>query len=242
MKFLRTAVVVLVAYLIVYYFTPFAPFAMTETIMIPVVIIFSVVFGILTYVAVDRRERLKEAVATELNKIRRIYHLGKNLGASPHLRGWFTDLHGFVYDYLGGFEKYNLSEYDKGNALFRRIAYHVYTVPDLREVKEQVLYTELLAATALVSDARQKIVTLHKSGFTKSHWFELLVLFIIFVVTVIVGTTDRVLSYLVTVNILSAGAILALFFLEHDAWTADEDRILAKEYVKNIARLELRRG
>ena len=242
MKFLRTLVAVLAAYAVAYFLAPLAPVALFGTIMIPVVVIFALFFGILAYIAIDRRERLKEAVATELNKIRRIYHLGKNLGASPHLRGWFTDLHGFVYDYLGGFEKYNLSEYDKGNALFRRIAYHVYTVPDLREVKEQVLYNELLAATALVSDARQKIVTLHKSGFTKSHWFEFLVMFALFIVTVGAGTADMALSRFVTANILSAGAILTLFFLEHDAWTADEDRILAKEYVKNIARLELRRG
>jgi hypothetical protein len=242
MKLFRTVVAVLVAYLIVYIFTPVAPVALAETIVVPVVIIFAVVFGILTYVAVDRREHLKEAVATELNKMRRIYHLGKNLGASPHLRSWFTDLHGFVYDYLGGFEKYDMAEYDKGNALFRRIAYHVYTVPDLREVKEQVLYTELLAATALVSDARQKIVTLHKSGFAQSHWFELLVLFIIFASTVVAATADMALSRFVSANILAAGAIFVLFFVEHDAFTSDEDRDLAKEYVKNIARLELRRG
>jgi hypothetical protein len=242
MKLLRTVVAVLAAYLITYIFTPTAPAPYVGIIVLPVVILFAVIFGILAYVAVDRRERLKEAVATELNKMRRIYHLGKNLGASPHLRGWFTDLHGFVYDYLGGFEKYDLSEYNKGNALFRRIAYHVYTVPDLREVKEQVLYTELLAATAIVSDARQKIATLHGSGFVKSHWLELAVAFAIFAATVIAGTADLALSRFVTANILAAGAILALFFVEHDALTRDEDVALSKEYVKNIARLELRRG
>jgi hypothetical protein len=242
MKLLRTLVAVLLAYLIAYVFTPTAPLPFIGVIVLPVVIIFAVLFGILAFVAVDRRERLKEAVAIELNKMRRIYHLGKNLGASPHLRGWFTDLHGFVYDYLGGFEKYDLSEYDKGNALFRRIAYHVYTVPDLREVKEQVLYTELLAATALVSDARQRIVTLHKNGFTKGHWFEFLVMFLVFVATVVAGTADLALSRFATANILAAGAILAMFFIEHDAMTKDEDRELAKEYVKDIARLELRRG
>ena len=242
MKLLRTLVAVLIAYFVAYLLPPIDLGRSADTIVLPVVIIFAVVFGILAFAAVDRRERLKEAVATELNKMRRIYHLGKNLGASPHLRGWFTDLHGFVYDYLGGFEKYDMSEYEKGNALFRRIAYHVYTVPDLREVKEQVLYNELLAATAIVSDARQKITTLRGSGFAKSHWFELLVLFMIFVATVSFATVDMALSRFVCANILAAGAILAAFFVEHDAWTGDSDRVFAKEYVKNIARLELRRG
>jgi len=242
MKLLRILIAVLAAYAVAYIITPMAPIPLAGIIALPVIILFAIFFGIIAYVAVDRRERLKEAVAIELNKMRRIYHLGKNLGASPHLRSWFTDLHGFVYDYLGGFEKYDMKEYDKGNALFRRIAYHVYTVPDLREVKEQVLYTELLAATALVSDARQKINTLHGSGMAKSHWFELLVMFLIFAATVVCGTADLALSRFVTANILAAGAILAMFFVEHDSFTSDEDRELAKEYVKNIARLELRRG
>lgn len=242
MKLFRTIVVVFVAYLVVFVVAPMVPVTSVDVIVLPSVIIFAVLFGILAFVAVDRRERLKEAVATELNKMRRIYHLGKNLGTSPHLRSWFTDLHGFVYDYLGGFEKYDLSEYDKGNALFRRIAYHVYTVPDLREVKEQVLYTELLAATAIVSDARQKVATLRASGFLKSHWFELTVAFLIFASTVVVGTADHALSRFVTANILAGGALLAMFFVEHDAMTRDEDVALSKEYVKNIARLELRRG
>jgi hypothetical protein len=242
MKLLRTVVAVMASYLIAFLLAPFAPAALTGIVIIPVAIIFVALFGLLAYAAVDRRERLKEAVATELNKMRRIYHLGKNLGTSPHLRSWFTDLHGFVYDYLGGFEKFDISQYDKSNALFRRIAYHVYTVPDLREVKEQVLYTELLAATAIVSDARQKITTLHRSGFSKSHWFEFLIMIAAFVIVVIAGNSDSMLSKLITANILSAGAVLVLFFFEHDTMTADEDRELAKEYVKNIARLELRRG
>lgn len=242
MKILRTIVAVMASYLLAYVFVPLFPTSISGTLILPVVIIFSIVFGIVTYIAVDRRERLKESVATELNKLRRVYHLGKNLGTSPYLRSWFTDLHGFIYDYLGGFEKYDLSEYEKGNALFRRIAYHVYVVPDLREVKEQVLYDELLAATAVVSDARQKIATLIKNEYARSHWFELVALFVIFVATVLmVGGTDQ-LSRFVTANILAGGTILALSFFEHDIWTKEGNGKLSMEYVKNIARLELRRG
>ncbi len=136
MKILRTLFAVLVAYLLVYSFEPMALSSASGVITIPAVVIFTAVFAVLAFIAIERRQRLKEAVAIELNKLRRIYHLGKNLGNAVHLRGWFTDLHGFIYDYLSGFEKLELNDYDKANPLFRRIAYHVYTVPDLREVKE----------------------------------------------------------------------------------------------------------
>jgi hypothetical protein len=242
MKIVRTLIAVLAAYFLAFYLPAAVSLSVLARYDVPVVILFAAVFGVLSFIAIERRERLKEAIATELNKLRRVYHLGKNLGTAPHLRGWFTDLHGYIYDYLGAFEKFDLADYDKGNALFRRIAYHIYTVPELREVKEQVLYNELLDATALISDARQRIATLYKSRYAKSHWFELAALVAVFVATVVSSTAGTWASEFASANILAAGFILALTFFEHDAWTREGDGRLAKEYVRNIARLELRRS
>jgi uncharacterized membrane protein YdcZ (DUF606 family) len=241
MRIFRSFVAVGIAYLFAYIFLTFAPAGSSNLAALPVAIIFAVVFGILLSIATKRREKLKESVATELNKLRRIYHLGKNLGASIHLRSWFTDLHGFVYDYLGSFEKLDLAEYDKSNPLFRRISYHVYTVPDLREVKEQALYGELLSATAAVSDARQKIGSLVHSSFTRSHWFALGTLAVVFTVATIAATPELGFSRFMTANVLASGYLLLAIFLEHDYWTEMSDKRLSKEYVKNISRLELRR-
>lgn len=241
MRIFRSVVAVGIAYLFAYSFLPFAPAGSANLVALPAIIIFAAVFGILLSIATERREKLKESVATELNKLRRIYHLGKNLGTAIHLRGWFTDLHGFVYDYLGSFEKLDLAEYDKSNPLFRRISYHVYTVPDLREVKEQALYDELLSATAAVSDARQKIGSLVRGSFTRSHWFELGALAVVFTVATIAATSDLAFSRFMTANVLASGYLLLVVFLEHDYWTETSDKHLGKEYVKNISRLELRR-
>ena len=242
MKIISTLIAILLAYLLAFAVQP-SPLAGTVgALLLPTATIFAVVFGLLSWVAIDRRERIKQEAATELNKIRRIYHLGKNLGAAPHLRNWFTDLHGFIYDYLGCFGKLDFSDYEKGNALFRRIAYHVYTLPELNEVKEEVLYGELLEATADVSNARQKISTLLRNRYAQGHWFELAVLVLVFTVSIVLGTGDSVLSRILTANLLVAGFVLVLTFLFHDFWTKSADRRLADDYMKNIARLELRRG
>jgi hypothetical protein len=242
MKIIRTVIAILIAYLLAFAFQPSPLAATVGNLLLPIAIIFAIAFGLLSWVAINRRERLKQEVATELNKIRRIYHLGKNLGAVPYLRNWFTDLHGFIYDYLGCFSKFDLSEYEKGNALFRRIAYHVYTLPELHEVKEQVLYDELLEATAEVSNARQSITTLLRIRYSQSHWFELAVLVLVFTASVVLATVDNVLSRIFTANLLAAGYVLVLTFMFHDLWTKPSDRRLSDEYVRNIARLELRRG
>jgi hypothetical protein len=112
----------------------------------------------------------------------------------------------------------------------------------LREVKEEVLYQELLAATAVVSDARQRIFTLRKSGYARSHWLELGMIFIIFAAIVIASASSELVSRLAAGAILSSGSLLVLTFLEHDLLTKESDRKLSMEYIKNIARLELRRG
>jgi len=241
MNNLRVLIALVVAFALAYLTPPGSPLSTLARFDIPAVILFAAVFGMVAFTAITRRENLKEAVAIELNKLRRIYHLGKNLGAATHLRGWFTDLHGFIYDYLGNFEKYNLSQYDRGNALFRKIAYHVYTVPELKEVKEEVLYGELLDATSVVSDARQRIVSLYKSRYTKSHWFELALVLGLFTAAVLGATTEMSSSRFISAMTLSIGYLLALSFFSHDIWTDEGDATLAKEYVKNIARLELRR-
>ncbi len=241
MKFIRALSLVLVAFALAYGTAARMPFSWPLMALVPVTIVFAAVFGVLAAVAIGRRERLKSETATELNKIRRVYHLGKNLGSSPHLRGWFTDLHGYIYDYLGGFDRFDLSEYEKGNPLFRRIAYHVYTLPALHEVKEEVLYDELLEATAAISDARQKISTLYRIRYAKSHWPELLILLVVFTLTALSVSAGTPASPLLAASFLAGGYVLALTFLVHDIWTKEGDRRLAREYVNNITRLELRR-
>jgi len=42
-----------------------------------------------------------------------------------------TQLHGFVYEYLGSFEQKSLADYEQGNVTFRKMAYHIYTLPEI---------------------------------------------------------------------------------------------------------------
>src|SRR5690242_10781156 len=62
---------------------------------------------------INRQEELSETIGLELNKVRRIYHLGKNLSTDSRLRQWFTDLHGYLYAYLTAFDKKDFSQYQE---------------------------------------------------------------------------------------------------------------------------------
>jgi hypothetical protein len=241
MKYVRPGLAVIVAYVLAYSIPAVAPLAAFSRFDVAASVLFAAIFGIFAALAISRRERLKETVALELNKIRRIYHLGKNLSGGDHIRAWFTQLHGFVYDYLGLFEKRSLADYEQGNAAFRKMAYHIYALPEIREVKEEALYNGLLAAAGEVSEARQKINGLLKARFYVGHWFELLIALVLFIVAVLSATSDASESRFITFATLALGLLLAELYFDHDFLSAENGRALAAEYVKNIGRLELKR-
>jgi hypothetical protein len=189
--------------------------------------------------AVRRHDELGEWVAIELNKVRRIYHLGRNLGLEARHRQWFTDLHGHLYAYLTSFDKKKFSQYQETNAAFRKLSYHLYQIPGLETEKERVLYRELLEAAGEVAGARQRIQELWNGGLPAGLWTGLVALTLAAALATLsaMGPSDRFTAGFV---LTALGAALVLARGADDIRTlVGED--LTKRYVENIARLELRR-
>src|SRR5688572_23140816 len=162
------------------------------------VVLTGVILGFSAHRALSRRDDLTEEIAIELNKLRRVYHLGKNLGGERH-RQWFTELHGHLYGYLTAFDKKNFSHYQETNGAFRKFSYHLYQIPSLDTEKERVLYRELLEAAGQVAGARQRIQELWHGGMSKGLW-NLVLLMATFsgaAVRLAMGPSDRSVVVLV---------------------------------------------
>lgn len=189
--------------------------------------------------AVERQKELDEWIALELNKIRRVYHLGRNLGETDRLRAWFTDLHGYVYGYLSAFEEKDFSRYEETNGAFRKLSYHVYQIEDLKTEKERALYDELLDAAGEVAGARQRIRQLREGGLPGEVWTVLLASAAIASAAVLlsIGPADR----LVAGFLLSVLWLAALLVRDLDGMKSFSSSAPSKKYVENIARLELSR-
>ena len=189
--------------------------------------------------ALARRDQLTEWIAVELNKLRRIYHLGKNLGGESRHRQWFTELHGYVYGYLTAFDKKNFSQYQETNGDFRKLSYHLYQIPSLDTEKERVLYRDLLEAAGVVAGARQRIQELWSGGLPAPIWNALVMLHVAAGAAILfsMGPADR----LVTALLLSFSGAAMMIVRETDAMRSLSGSALTKRYVENIARLELRR-
>lgn len=203
------------------------------------VLLGSVLLAVVIQRALRRHDELNEWVAIELNKVRRIYHLSRNLGMEARHRQWFTDLHGYLYAYLTAFDKKKFSQYQETNAQFRKLSYHLYQIQGLETEKERVLYSDLLEAAGLVAGARQRIQELWNGGLPAVVWNGLMALLAAAALATLtaMGPSDRYTAALV-LTALGGGFMLAR--------AADDMRTLAgedlsKRYVENIARLELKR-
>lgn len=206
-------------------------------------IFLAVMLALLTSEAAKRRQKLFESVRIELNKIRRVYHLSKNLAsANPKYRTWFTDMHGYVYEYLSSFSGKDFDAYDDFNASFRKLSYHIYTLPDLETKKDEALFQDLLRTASTVAEARQQIKELWDSRLSAYGWTVVLLMVLGFVVASILGMSET-LEARVAAGVTIAAALLAVDLLWESDTLAGEKKAMAKRYVDNLGRLELgRRG
>jgi len=191
--------------------------------------------------ASTRRAALLESIRTELNKLRRVYHIAKNLaGEDPAFRAWFTDLHGYIYAYLGGFSGKTLDDYDSSNTAFRLISYHVYMVPELDSRKRETLFKDLLATTSAVSEARQQIKELWDNRLSASGWTAVLLMALGFIVSTMLAAADAQPSRIAAGTAIACMLVVVDLLWETDALEA-EKKAVAKGYLDNMARLELGR-
>ena len=241
--YLRLIVVVVVAYGLAIVGPDYLPWAGTSPLLAMItVLIGAITLAVLLSYSLTRRQQLFEAVRLELNKIRRVYHVAKNLAAaSNEFRPWFTDLHGFVYQYLSLYGQKNWQrDQNDFNTAFRKMSYHIYTVPELKGHKEEMLYEDLLHSTGTVAEARQKIIELFEGGFTRYAWLAMSITTAGSVMAVLMSLGPDSGNRFVGGTVLAAVLILLDIVGKVDALAA-ERQYLSRRYVQNIARLELKR-
>lgn len=237
----RLAVLVMAAFLLAAFLPPSAD--PTAVAFAPVAAVLFAAMSVLVLAQVTaRRKRLFDAMRLELNKLRRLYHISKNLStaAPDRYRGWFTQLHGFLYGYLTFFSGNDFDSYDGSNAAFRKLSYHVYTIPEIETRKQQALFDDLLRTTASIAEARQHIKELWDERITANLWLILLLLGGGFSLTAALAMGDSSASRLVVGSSFAAAFLIVDFLLELDM-LEDDRKGMAKRYADNVAKLELGR-
>lgn len=195
----------------------------------------------LIYQAAERRRLFLSTFYFELNKLRRIYHISKNIAeTNQRFRAWFTDLHGYLVEYMSFFKDKGMEDYSDSNPYFRKVSYNIYKIPDLETKREEALFTELLHTSGVVAQTRSKIKEIYRSRLSAYSWLTVLLMTAGFITTVVYSTADTSASRLV--GGITIGIVLLMVDLlwEVDSLAA-ENSDFAQRYVMNVGKLQLRR-
>ncbi len=214
--------------------------ASSMTLSLVFAIIFGVILLLLLSQAARRRKQLFDAVRMELNKLRRLYHISKNLSvaAPERYRGWFTDVHGYLQTYLMYFSGKDFNTYDGSNAAFRKLSYHIYTIPVVETKKEEALFEDLLRTAATIAESRQQIKELWDNRMSVYSWMVIFLLMFGYLFTSLLVMDDTLLARLAGGAVATAG-LLSLDLLWQLDTLSSERKGMAKRYVDNLGKLEL---
>lgn len=206
-----------------------------------IAVVFAGIAGFLLHQGSVRYRELQHAVYLELNKLRRMYHVSKNLLAiSQKFRPWFTDLHGLLQTYMTDVGGRDLAEYSKSNVAYRKLSYHIYTAPEPASHLEQTLFNELLRTQGLVAEERQRVKELLSQNISAYVWAAVLLLAAALIAAIVAavgpGMAERVVA-----GAAVAAVILTLDLLGAVYSIREQRRDWSKRYVNNLAKLDYSR-
>ncbi len=201
-------------------------------------VIYAITVAFLMSISIGRRRSLQEMVLLELNKVRRINHLAKNIVLQqPELQSWYDELHVSLEKYLEFFRDHDLGHYEESNRLFRRVTYLVYSLPQRQAENNGQLYGELLDTTGSATEAREYVGNLiapSVGGFQ---------LGAVLVISLALGILSSAASPMVFTSRLGAALtnfctflVLEIFY-DYEFMAGKKKREMADQYVENLQQL-----
>ncbi len=133
-------------------------YELNNTALQSLAVLYAITIAFLMSISIGRRRSLQSMILLELNKVRRVDHLAKNIVLQQaELQPWYVELHACLEQYLEFFRKHDIDDYEKGNALFRKATYLIYSLPQRKASFQDALYGELLSTTGSATEAREYV-------------------------------------------------------------------------------------
>jgi hypothetical protein len=213
------------------------PFEIAPAEAAPVAVLFVFVLGFLINNALFKGQQFKRHLNLELSRMRRLFHLTKNIGTTKLDKDYHNTIKKSVYAYFDFLNNYGLSAYSGGNKLFRKVSYGVYGYKP-KNAKQEIMYKELLETSREVAATRQEINAILHSGITSYGWTVLGVMEVFVVVATLLAQGTDVKDFIVTSAMLSTIFIVTLLVWEVDHYSPPQLRDLGKRYGKSKRSLE----
>lgn len=198
-------------------------------------ILYAILIGFFTSMSLSRKQALDEYIQIELNKLRRMYHLGLHLvKAEPRLAPWFEDLKNAIRAYQDFFCDDLFSNYELGNPMFRKLTYTIYELPARGIPYNSELYQYLLDASTAATEARQYIRSKLAHPIGSFQWVTILLVTLTLSSILVASTPADLSSRLVTAAVVFNMFLVLEFMYEYDRSDARTERAVARMYANNL--------
>lgn len=193
-------------------------------------LLYAILVGFLMYITLTRKERIEESVSIELNKTRRMYHLGLHLKeAEPKLASWFDELRSYLDAYHQSFEDRVFEDYGASDGLFRKVTYCIYRLPSSGVAYNDALYASLLDTAASATEAREIINDKINNTIGRFSWMVMSVITFILSAVILFTTPPFLLTQLI-----SALVIFCLLLSLQLLYEYDHSNILKQHYISSL--------
>lgn len=198
-------------------------------------ILYAILIGFFTSMSLSRKQAIDEYIQIELNKIRRIYHLGLHLvKAEPRLAPWFEDLKGALREYQDFFCDDLFSNYEVGNPIFRKLTYVLYDLPSRGIPYNSELYQFLLDASTAATEARQYIRSKLAHPIGQFQWVTILLITLTLSSILVASTPADLSARLVTAAVVFNMFLVLELMYEYDRSDVKSERAIAQLYSNNL--------
>ncbi|MCR4278550.1 MAG: hypothetical protein NUV81_01455 [bacterium] len=198
-------------------------------------ILYAIIVGFLMTITLKRKQALDEFVSQELNKIRRMYHLSKNIALdNPKLNKWFSEIRSALTEYSKLFCEHDFDSYDLGNPLFRKVTYSIYSLPREQSTYNKELYVSLLTATEAATESREYIRSKRDQMIGMYQWIVISVVTGTLSAILITSTPDDMISRIVTTAVVFNLFLVLLLIYEYDTPSHKINRVYASYYAHNL--------
>lgn len=202
-------------------------------------ILYAIIAGFLMSIAIQRKRTLDNDISLELNKIRRIYHLGLHLTREqPALEPWFKELKEHLEAYASLFREVTFQVYERGNDLFRNVTYTIYDLPSKRAPYNRELYLSLLEAAASATEAREDIRSKKDQTIGHFQWLVISIVTLTFAWLITSATPQSTDARMVTAIIVFNLFLVLDLLYEYDRFNDKKLLYIASMYANNLSNVE----
>lgn len=195
-------------------------------------ILYAILIGFFITDLYTRFDKIRTNVAVEVSGLITYFSFVKVLGKSDHHKAWAEKQRELIDAYVKKFVTVEWHEYEKTDSEFNKILDSLTNIGELKTIKEQETYTNLLPVLSRVAGAREKLIIVGKDRLTKTEWLVVLFLAATLIFNLFYLKEPTLASIIFTGSLTSAVLILTLVLEDLSDLSFGEEIVSVEPYQK----------